>query len=385
MKKILVNLPTLQHEKIIFAWLIIFKRFQSAGWEIHVNTGVFVKKLPLLDDIYDFDWLTKEEREQLEKGKTASKPGFILHSLLRNLAIIGKSGSILKNNPDMIYTPSAVLDFVIYPWYLKLTGKKIKWVTTLANTVPVTDPGNKTLRFLAWLFFRISLFMLKKADVVFVHTPEVMDYAIKWGFDKDRLVLAGVGIETDLIWEAQADPRRDIDALFIGRINETKGIYDMLKVLDIVKKKYPCFQLAIMGEGDEVTERNYKKKIKEMRLENNVQFLGYVSGAEKFNIIKSSKCFWFLSVSQSESFGIALLEAVSCGRPAFTYDLPHFSWIYTAGEIDASPKGDYGAVAQKVIRLFDGGIFENKEGKKLLGKYTWEEAAEKEYEVIEKL
>ena len=70
-----------------------------------------------------------------------------------------------------------------------------------------------------------------------------------------------------------------------------------------------------------------------MHLINNVLFLGYRKGLEKFNIITSSKCFWFLSVSESESFGIALLEAVCLGLPALVYDLDPFKKIYKNNEV----------------------------------------------------
>ncbi|PIV84267.1 MAG: hypothetical protein COZ28_01370 [Candidatus Moranbacteria bacterium CG_4_10_14_3_um_filter_44_15] len=385
-RKILVNLVTLQHGHILPPWLRIFKRFQSYGCEIFVNTGHFVKKLEPIEDVYEFRWLTEEENETLLKDRTATKIGFLLHSLKRNYLALRNSRKILEaGHFDVIYTPSSVLDFVIFPFYLKITGKKIKWATTLANIVPFSDPGNKVIRFLAWIFFQISIQMIKRADIVFASTPEIMDYLAGRHFDKKKLVLTGFGIEADLIEKAQPDERYQIDALFTGRINETKGIYDMLKVLKIVKQKYPEYQLAVMGEGDAKTKKCFEKEIKKSGLENNVQFLGYRNGIEKYNIIKSAKCFWFLSVSKSESFGVALLEAVSSGIPAFAYDLPQFARLYPNGEVYISPKGDCKLVANKVIKLFESGNFRNEKGEKLLGKYSWEKIAEIEYEEIRKI
>jgi glycosyltransferase involved in cell wall biosynthesis len=386
MKKILVNLPTLQHGDILPPWLRTFKVFQSHGCEIFLNTGYFVKKLGLIEDVYDFRWITEEEEKILQKDKTDTKIGFLLHSLKRNLLVLKNSRKILETDHfDAIYTPSAVLDFVIFPFYLKIRKKRIKWITTLANIVPFSDPGNKFLRFLAWLFFEISIYMIRKADIIFASTPEIRDYQIKRRFPEKKLALTGFGIEADLIEKAKPDARYRIDALFTGRINETKGIYDMLKVLKIVREKYPHFQLAIMGEGDAKTKADFEKEIKRLRLENNIQFLGYKNGMEKYDIIKSAKCFWFLSVSRSESFGVALLEAICSGIPAFTYSLPQFSWLYPNGEVDISPKGDYKLVAKKVIQLFDNGNFINEKGKLLLGKYSWERVAEIEYSAINNL
>lgn len=120
-----------------------------------------------------------------------------------------------------------------------------------------------------------------------------------------------------------------------------------------------------------------------MGLERNVQFLGFRTGLEKFNIMKCAKCFWFLSVS--ESFGVSLLEAVCSGIPAFAYNLPQFSQIYQDGEVDISPKGDYKTVARKVIELLEKGNFTNEKGKLLIDKYNWEHVAEIEYNAIKNL
>ena len=160
----------------------------------------------------------------------------------------------------------------------------------------------------------------------------------------------------------------------------------MLKVLTLVKQKYPNFRLAIMGQGDETTEEQFKNKIKEMGLENNIQFLGYITGQKKFNIIKSAKVFWFLSVSQSESFGVALLEAVCSGRLAIAYDLEQFKRIYQNDEVFIFPKGDYQSVAKKTIEIFDQQKFGNERGQLLLEKYgNWDKIAEIEYNTIIKM
>ena len=250
MKKILVNLVTLQHGHILPPWLRTFKVFQNHGCEVYINAGPFVKKLDPIGNVYEFKWLSDEEIKMLQKDKTVTKFGFMFHCLKRNYLALKNNRKIVEiDDFDIIYTASAVLDFVILPYYFKLKRREIKWVTTWANIVPFTDPGNRIARFLAWVFFQTSLRMIKKADAVFAFTPEVMEYAHQKDFDRKRLVLTGCGIESDMIEKARSDEKFQTDALFMGRINETKGIFDLLEALKIVRGKYPDFQLAVMGEG----------------------------------------------------------------------------------------------------------------------------------------
>ena len=384
MKKILVNFVTLGKTGIDIPRLLKFQELEKLGGEWHLFSGEFLKKMQLIGkDIYLFNKNFSELEKLSDPGKT--KIGFLFFALKRNIRALRFLKEVKKGKYDFIYSPAAVLDLILFPFVYKMFDRKVKWVVVLDNLVPFWDPGNKFIRFLAWFFYRISLFLIRKADCVFVISKDLQEYLLKKGFSREKIVLSTNGVDNELIEKAKPDSRYNIDALFMGRINETKGIYDMLKALDLVRRKYPHFQLAIMGEGDEVTEKQFKKKIKEMGLENNVEFLGFRSGIEKFNILKSAKCFWFLSVSESESFGVALLEAVVSGIPAFAYDLPQFRWLYPDGEVNILPKGDYEMVAKKVIKLFESGNFRNIKGEKLLGKYSWEKAAKVEYEAIKNL
>ncbi|PJE68834.1 hypothetical protein COU96_02915 [Candidatus Shapirobacteria bacterium CG10_big_fil_rev_8_21_14_0_10_38_14] len=365
--KILVNGVTLEKGNII-PILLKIKTWQNKGSEVSIigskELEKEIKKLNLLKKKYQFIQLCGTK-------KIKSKLHLIFEGLRRNLKLIKKIKEF--RDFDVVYSISSVLDLILFPFFLKIVGKKIKWATVFDNIVPLKDPGNKLLRFLGWLFFHLSLIFLKKADNIFVISKNLRDYLIRKGFDGKRVILTGNAVETDLIRKAKADKKYNIDALFVGRINEAKGIYDLLEVLQIVKRKYLHFQLAIMGRGDMTTEKRYKGEIKDRKLERNIQFLGYKTGLEKFNIIKSSKIFLFLS--KSESFGIALLEAVCSGIPALAYALPAYKNIYQNNEVMTFKKGDYQAVTEKIIQLFAKKVFENKNGELLINRYSWDEIA----------
>lgn len=368
--KILVNGITLE-EGNITPLLLKIRNWQKNNNEIFIignqNLNKKIKDLNLLGERYGFIKIEPTK-------KIKNKFSLIFEGIKRNLKLLRINRIKNYENYDVVYSISSVLDLILFPYFLKTLGKKIKWATVFDNTVPLNDPGNKLVRLLAWLFFQISLILLKKADIIFVISEDLRKYLIKKGFDKNNLVLTGNAVEQDLIKKAKPNPKYKIDALFVGRINETKGIYDMLDVLEIVKKKYPNFQLAIMGRGDINTERKYKEEIKKRSLRENVKFLGFKSGLEKFNIIKSSKIFLFLS--KSESFGIALLEAVCCGIKSFAYNLPAYRNIYKNGEVLIFEKGDFVSVAEAIIKTFQEKDFGNPTGEKLLDKFSWDKIAE---------
>lgn len=310
-----------------------------------------------------------------------SKIGYIFECLRRNLLSLKYLNKIVGKY-EVIFTISSVLDLVILPYFLKRRKKDFLWLTICDNTVPFTGSGNKIMRVLIWFFFITSIKIIKNADKIFVISEELVEYFLRKGFQSNQIVLTGNGVETDLIHKAKKCPEYNIDALFIGRINEAKGIYQMLKVLKIVIKKIPKFQLALMGIGDSITEKRFHEKIASENLSRNIQLLGYKTGMEKYNIIKSSRCFWFFS--ESESFAVSLAEAVVSGIKCFVYYLPVYKF-YNNNEIITFDQGDYKGVAKSVIDIFQRKDFNNENGKLLAKSLDWQRIVELEYNQVLKL
>lgn len=301
---------------------------------------------------------------------------FIFEGLKRNFSALPYIQKF-KGEFDIVYTKSSVLDLIIFPYFLRKADDRIKWLTVFDNTVKFSDPGKILVRLLSWVFFKISLIFLKKADIIFVISPDLKKYLMQRGFKEEKVIITGNGVEDELIRKAKVLPDCKIDALFIGRINEVKGVFDLLKVLASVKEKFPDFQLAVMGTGDTSTVQRFKDKIRDYGLSANVKFLGHIEGQEKFDIIKSSKTFLF--PSYKESFGIALLEAACSGIKAFAYELEAYKNIYKNNEVLFLPLGEYKAMAMKIKKVFENDEFGNKNGELLLSQYNWEKIAEIEY------
>lgn len=371
--KILINGVTLDNANIV-PLLTNIKYWQKHNCQISIISNKILKK-SIIDknivDIKSINYLNLDENTKLD-----SKIKLIFTGLKRNFKLI-KNIKNFTNKYDIIHCRSSVLDFLIFPYFLKKIDKKIKWTAVFDNIVPLHDPGNKIYRLLSWIFFKISILLLHRADIIFAISPELKKYLINRNFDPLKIIITGNAIEVDLVKKSKAQKIK-YDGLFIGRINETKGIFDMLEVVNKVKKEFLNFKLAVMGDGDTKTKNKFKNKIKILKLQKNVILLGTITGLKKFSIIKSSKIFIFLSKSESESFGVALLEAVSCGLPAFVYNLPAYKNIYKNNEINTFKIGDIDSVSEAIIKTFKNKQFKNENGKKLLGKYSWEKIAKLE-------
>jgi len=102
-----------------------------------------------------------------------------------------------------------------------------------------------------------------------------------------------------------------INILFVGRIEERKGLIYLLKAYKILEKKFPNLRLIIVGKGrlkKECEEYAKKNKLKE------VYFEGEWTGKDVPPYFTSSDIFVSPAIF-GESFGIVLLEAMASGLP----------------------------------------------------------------------
>ena len=90
-----------------------------------------------------------------------------------------------------------------------------------------------------------------------------------------------------------------------------KRVGDTIKILEQVKKEIPT-KLILIGDGPDRSE--CERLCRQLELCDKVRFLGKQDGLVE--ILASSDL--FLIPSQSESFGLAALEAMSCGLPVIS-------------------------------------------------------------------
>jgi len=106
-----------------------------------------------------------------------------------------------------------------------------------------------------------------------------------------------------------------INILFVGRIEERKGLIYLLKAYKILEKKFSNLRLIIIGEGP--LKKDCQKYVKENNLKN-VYFEDQITGKNLVSYYNSCDIFCSPAIF-GESFGLVLLEAMACGKPVVAF------------------------------------------------------------------
>ncbi len=168
------------------------------------------------------------------------------------------------------------------------------------------------------LLERLSFFILKfKKVTIFTVSERVKKQLINfYGFSASNIFVSTNGVDVDFINRVQ--PRgRCFDLVFCGRLHMTKGIFDLLKIIEGLKEGNNNIRCAIMGSGP--MEKEFKELVFKKNLEENIILLGHVSEVKKIEVMKSAKV--FVLPSHEEGWGIVIAEAMVAGTPVVVYRL----------------------------------------------------------------
>ena len=174
--------------------------------------------------------------------------------------------------------------------------------------------------------------------------------------DRDRLRDRGVsapisvihnGIDCETFVPSAGDTERS-EILFVGRLKETKGVRELLEAFASIATERSESTLRFVGEGP--LDAELRERVAEYGLDSRVFFEGAVPNEELPSIYAESAL--FALPSDMEGFPRTVLEAMACGTPVVTSDLPQLrSVVERVGE--TVPTGDVDALASSLRGLLD--------------------------------
>jgi glycosyltransferase involved in cell wall biosynthesis len=321
------------------AFIQIFKRF--AIRDLIVVTSFLGEKL------------CRESRLKAEFLISTSEKKFGNIFLIYFLRIIRATYFIFRTKPELIYSSSDGLPDVLPVFLYKIFNKDVKWIVKRYHDIP-------DKRLISFLMQKLSLLLIKFADLVIQNG--------KFGFDQGdiRKVLPA---------------KAEYDAVFMSRLHESKGIFELVLIWKNVANAYPKVRLAIIGQGTQDVVASLNDSIQKVNMQNNIFIFGFLPEIKAYTLIKSAKL--FLLPSHEEAFGLVLGEAMLCKTPIITYSLSALKWcrkyIFTV------PCFEEEYFAKLIVKLLSDEktrVRNVEKASEFVGGFTWDKAGEWEKKLI---
>ena len=132
----------------------------------------------------------------------------------------------------------------------------------------------------------------------------------------------------------------------ISNFRPLKRVQDVVKIFSLIREEIPS-KLLLIGDGPDRSE--CERISRDLNIYDHIKFMGKQDSIAELLSISDI----FLMPSQSESFGLSALEAMSCGIPAITSSVGGLPELNLHGETGYIAEiGDTKRMARYAIELF---------------------------------
>ena len=231
----------------------------------------------------------------------------------------------------------------------EILNNGLRIVTTLHGT-------DITLVGLEPSFLPVMKFSIEQSDGVTAVSRFLKEKTLtNYGIEKDIHVIPNFvdtekykRIECEDVCERFA-PRGEKILIHTSNFRSVKRVPDVIKIFHEVRKKVPS-KLILIGDGPE--RSNCEILVRELDLQKHVRFLG--KQLELVPILSAADL--FLMPSQSESFGLSALEAMSCGVPVISSSVGGLPELQVHGQTGYIAEiGDIDRMSRYAVELLTNG------------------------------
>jgi glycosyltransferase involved in cell wall biosynthesis len=221
----------------------------------------------------------------------------------------------------------------------RLDKVTIPWIrTTPKNSLFIK---NKTAEITPELYKELVVYSLKRncCEKVICVSNAAKDALISLGVQKEKLFIVNNSVDTsnkifDKPFTESTD--KDYDVLFIARATPEKGTSFFISGLKLLVNKKPDLKVCIVGKGQEKNE-NIMNLAQALGVFENITFIDHVPNGDLLECISKSKV--LVNTSLTESFGMAILEAMALGIPVVVPNIE--------GPLELTENGKFGEVFEQ--------------------------------------
>lgn len=229
-----------------------------------------------------------------------------------DLAVLLKSRYI---NSKIVFTVH------YFGWCFELKGNKRKFKEIIAKSSKTEDKREERIR----KDFEYEKVFLHLCDGVMALSRDTRDILTEYyGVSQDKLHLVYNGLGSSLALDKKKNKHKDI--LFVGRLDEIKGLKYLISAFELIAKKRADARLIVVGDGD------FQPYLKQGRnLVGRVAFLGKMTSEELEAVYQSA----YIGVMPSfhEQCSYTAIEMMRHGIPLVGTDSTGLSEM-----LDANPQ-----------------------------------------------
>jgi glycosyltransferase involved in cell wall biosynthesis len=340
-------------------------------------------------------------REELVKvlRETYELDDYRCRSLLCSIGYRRRAEKVAERlGVDLIYAP---VDPPRADHFIGHSMSPVRWVRLLQSSLPVgslvTEDGSG-LR----LFLKVA-----KVNGIWT-TTALRHYARLWLINYATFGMEALAVSASVPYELNKvgirrraialDPGNGVEAcpyvglekaydvIFHARIERLKGVFDFIAAVKGLSELKKDVRAVVVGSASESMAKEVMSYAADLGVAKNIEFRFNASSDEVLRLLASSKA--FIYPTRFDSFGLVVLESLSCGTPVVAYDIPaiRFNYAGTRAVIRVRPL-DVKGLVNETYELLRSGEWDRlgREGVEFSKRFMWDNVARVEWNALERI
>ncbi|MFH0837867.1 MAG: glycosyltransferase [Patescibacteria group bacterium] len=173
------------------------------------------------------------------------------------------------------------------------------------------------------LIYRYLIWIYRKVNMVICPSEFAMGMLRKYNQTIPICVISnGVELSRFKIMDSAAFSQKynlspeEQKILYIGRLHKEKSVHTLIEAMPAILKEYPKTRLNLVGIGHLMDD--LKKLATDLKVSESITFFGKLPDEEM--ALAYNACTFFVLPSVAELEGMAVLEAMACGKPVIISD-----------------------------------------------------------------
>ena len=190
------------------------------------------------------------------------------------------------------------------------------------------------------------------------------------GFRDSQIIRIPPGVDIAIYKESLKTEYPSL--VYFGGMRKYKRPGEVIRIFQRIRNEFPKVSLTVIGSGSELT--HVKKIVESVGLSSSVDFTGRIPDEKLASIVSRS---WInLHTSQTEGWGLSIIEASASGTPTVAYSVP--------GVVDTIEDGlngykvrdnDRDAFVNAVLKILENPKPLWDSSRKVAEKYSWDDTA----------
>lgn len=208
-------------------------------------------------------------------------------------------------------------------------SNKYKWYAFTYHLYPSIFKVKSLRNLFGNLAQFISFCLFKKAGLILTTNSISLSFLTKF-FSILNIKKINLGLNYELFLNSNSI--RPIDLIYVGRIKETKGIFELPEIAFNLKKYFPNLKIEVIGNGSSHDLQFLKNLILKFDVSDVVRINTNLNDNQLREHLCASK--FLIQLSREEGFGLVILEALASGCQVIGYKLPVYGENFLEFNLD---------------------------------------------------